>query len=127
MSLSLQFVPYNEIESLGSARRVHKLLDIVKQDKVVVLQGRLKKEEEKDLIEITMENIENKFKGVELAVIDEEGKDLEFLDKLKSDFFNLLLGDRSGFTIIGPSTVVKEIRRNPNKIELLTESKRKRK
>ncbi|MBI4440344.1 DUF2073 domain-containing protein [Candidatus Woesearchaeota archaeon] len=124
--LSLQFVPYQEIESLGSARRVHKLLDIVKQDKVVVLQGRLKKEEEKDLIEITMENISDKFKGIELAVIDEEGKDLAFFNKIKSEFYNLLLGDRRGFTIIGPSSVVKEIRRDPHKIELLTDSRKKK-
>ncbi|MFC1768804.1 DUF2073 domain-containing protein [Nanoarchaeota archaeon] len=124
--LSIQFVPYQEIENLGSARRVHKLLDIVKQDKVVVMQGRLKPEEEKDLIEITMENIDDKFKGIELAVVNPGGKDLEFLQKIKFDFYNVLLGDRSGFTIIGPSTVVKEIKKDPNKIELLTETKKRK-
>ena len=31
-----------------------------------------------------------------------------------------LIGNRDGVTIIGPSTVVKEVRRNPNKIELFT-------
>ena len=65
--LTLRFVPYAEIEYLTSARRVHKLLDIVKENKIVLLEGRLKKEEETDLIEITMENIDESFKGIELA------------------------------------------------------------
>jgi hypothetical protein len=33
---------------------------------------------------------------------------------------NLLLGNRQGMTIIGPATVVKEIKKDPNNIELLT-------
>jgi hypothetical protein len=60
--LTLQFVPYTEIEQLSSARRIQKLLNIVKQNKIVLLEGRLKKEEETDLIEITMEEIDDKFK-----------------------------------------------------------------
>ena len=43
--VTFQFVPYHEIEDLGSARRVKKLIDIVKQNKIVLLEGRLKKEE----------------------------------------------------------------------------------
>jgi hypothetical protein len=39
---------------------------------------------------------------------------------MKKEMVKFLIGHRDGVTIIGPSTVVKEIRRNPNKIELLT-------
>lgn len=122
--LTLQFVPYHEIEGLGSARRVKMLLDIVKKDKIVLLEGRLKKEEETDLIEITMEEIDDNFKGVELAVVNMENKDAQFLKKIKNNVVSMLLGDRQGFTIIGPATLVKEIKRDPNKIELLTQEAR---
>ena len=44
--LTIRFVPYNEIVDLSSARRIHKLLEIVKENKIVMLEGRLKKEEE---------------------------------------------------------------------------------
>jgi hypothetical protein len=119
--LTLQFVPYHEIEYLSSARRIHKLLDIVKQDKIVMLEGRLRKEEEADLIEITMENIDEKFKGIELAVINPEKKeDPSIIRKAKSKFMDMVLGDRQGFTIIGPANVVSEIKKNPDKIELYT-------
>lgn len=120
--LTLQFVPFHEIEDLGSARRVKKLIDIVKDNKIVLLEGRLKKEEETDLISIAMEEIgkSKKFKGIELATVDPQKEDAGLLKKVRSNMVGMLLGDRQGFTIIGPATVVKEIKRDPGKIELLT-------
>ena len=125
--VTLQFVPYHEIEDLGSARRVKKLIDIVKENKIVLLQGRLKKEEETDLISIAMEEFGNKFKGIELAVINPEEKEVAGIKKLKSNFFGFLLGDRQGLTIIGPASIVTEIKKDPNKIELYTKEVKKRK
>ena len=118
--VTLQFVPYHEIEDLGSARRVKKLIEIVKENKIVLLQGRLKKEEEADLIAITMEEIGDSFKGIELAVINPGYKDASGLKKVRNNFFGFLLGDRQGLTIIGPASIVKEIKKDPNKIELYT-------
>lgn len=127
MALTLQFIPYNEIESLGSARRVKKLLDIAKENKIILLEGRLKKEEETDLIAITMEEIDAKFKGIELAVINPSSKDKSFFKRIKSNVVNTMLGNRVGFTIIGPATIVKEIKKNPDKIELFTKDTKKKK
>src|SRR3989339_1607649 len=128
MSLTIQFVPYHEIEDLGSARRVKKLIDIVKENKIVLLQGRLKKEEETDLIAITMEEVGDRFKGIELAVINPENRDATGIKMVRNNFFGFLLGDRQGLTVIGPASIVKEIKKDPNKIELLTkEFKRKKK
>jgi hypothetical protein len=125
--ITLQFIPYTEIENLGSARRVKKIIDIVKQDKIVLLQGRLKKEEEKDLIEITMEEISDKFKGIELSVIYPENDQDGMFRRIRQGFMNAMLGDRQGITIIGPASVVKEIKKDPHKIELLTSEGRKKK
>jgi hypothetical protein len=126
--LTLRFVPYSEIEYLSSARRVHRLLDLVKENKIVLLEGRLKKEEEADLIEITMEKIDERFKGIELAVINPEQKEEKnVLRSMKSSFMNFMLGDRQGLTVIGPATVVSEIRKNPDKIELYTKDSGKKK
>ena len=125
--LTLRFVPYHEIEYLSSARRIHKLLDLVKEDKIVLLEGRLKKEEEADLIEITMENIDDGFKGIELAVVNPEQKDLGIFKKMKAGMMNTLLGDRTGLTVVGPATVVSEIKKNPNKIELYTKELKSKK
>ena len=126
--LTLRFVPYHEIEYLSSARRIHKLLDIVKEEKIVLLEGRLRKEEEADLIEITMENIDEKFKGIEIAVINPERKDdNSVFRKAKSTLMNAVLGDRQGMTVIGPATIVSVIKKNPDKIELYTREDDKKK
>jgi len=118
--VTFQFVPYSIVENLSPAKRVNKLLKIVKNNKIVIMEGRLKKQEEADLIEITMEEISPKFKGIELSVVYPEiGKHSGF-QKLKAGFVNMVLGDRQGLTIIGPASVVKRIEQNPNKIELFT-------
>ncbi len=120
MSLTLQFIPYAEIEGLSSLGRIRKILNATKEKKIVLLEGRLKKEEETELIKTTMEEINEEFKGIEIAVIYPEQKNLDFFRRIKSQFINMLLGDRQGLTIVGPASVVKEIKKDPNKIQLLT-------
>ena len=118
--VTFQFVPYVDIENLSSAKRVNKLLNIVKANKIVILEGRLKKQEEADLIEITMEMISKKFQGIEISVVYPDKNKKKGLKKMKAGMVNMLLGDRQGMTIIGPASVVKKIEQNPNKIELFT-------
>lgn len=126
--VTFQFVPFHEIEYLSSAKRVHKLMSIVKNEKIVIMAGRLKKQEEADLIELTMEEIGPNFSGVELSVIYPEKDQYEGMKRLKNTVVNMLMGDRQGFTIVGPASVVKKIVQNPNKIELFTkENQTKRK
>ncbi len=118
--LTLQFVPYAEIEHLDSSTRIDKLLDIVREDKIVLMQGRLKPEEETLLIQKTMEKIEEEFKGVEICTIFPQEKDLQLFKRLKKEMIKAILGNRDGITIIGPANIVKEIKRDINKIELFT-------
>ena len=126
MALTLQFVPYSDIESLKSTQRINKLLGIVKKNNVVLMQGRLKPEEETKLIQKTMEEITKEFKGIEICTIYPEVKTLNFRKKLKNEMLKMLLGNREGLTIIGPATIVKEIKRDPNKIQLFTFNTTKR-
>lgn len=120
--LTIQFIPYSEIETLDSNKRIAKILKLVKEEKIVLLEGKLKSKEETDLIKKTMESIDSKFKGIELSVINQDNiSNKRFFQKLKYLLLNLILGDRKGFTIIGPATIVKEIKNDPDKIQLLTE------
>ncbi len=120
---SIQFLPYAEIRDLNSNERIKKVLDIVLGNNILILQGRLKPEEETRLIGDTMAMIGHvkDFKGIELAVIESNGKkDTSVVEKLKRNIANTLTGgDLGAVTILGPATVVKEIKKNPKKIELL--------
>jgi len=118
--LTLEVVPYSQIQDLTSVGRIRKLLNIAKEEKIVVLQGRLKKDEEAELIRATMEEINADFKGIELAVIDSSNETVEGFGKVRKAVTNMLLGDQQGLTIIGPATIVKEIKKDPNKIQLFT-------
>ena len=118
---SIQFLPYSEIRTLNSSQRIKKILDIVLGNNILMIQGRLESEEETRLIEDTMAMIKHvkNFKGIELAVIGGNGNEGLF-GKVRANLVNAIAGgDIGAITIIGPATIVKEIKRNPKKIELL--------
>ena len=117
----MQFMPYSEIKNLDSDQRIKKILGIVLGNNILILQGKLDPEEEARLIGDTMAMIKHikNFKGIELAVISGNGNE-GFFGNFKRNLVNTISGgDLGAITIIGPATIVKEIKRNPKKIELL--------
>ncbi|MCX6746556.1 MAG: DUF2073 domain-containing protein [Candidatus Pacearchaeota archaeon] len=118
---SIQFLPYSEIRDLDSDERIRKILAIVLGNNILILQGKLSSVEEARLIGDTMAMIGHvkDFKGIELAVITGNERESIFR-KITSGLANALVGgDFGAITIIGPATVVKEMKRNPKRIELL--------
>jgi len=118
--LSIQFMPYSEIRNLSDDDRIKKILKIILGNNILLLQGRLKSVEETRLIGDTMAMIGHVkgFKGIELAVISNNRKEKLF-EKMKKGIVNAISGgDLGAVTIIGPATIIKEIKRNPKKIEL---------
>ena len=125
--LTFQIIPYGEISSLSSVGRIRKILNLAKQDKIILLQGRLDKEEEAELIKATMEEINKEFKGIELAVMDSlDNGALTGFDRLKGGVANMLLGNRGGLTLVGPANVVKKVKKNPKKLQFMIEESKKR-
>ena len=119
--LSLQVLPFAEVQHLSISERVKKILSLVLGNKIVILHGRLRAEEEARLIEDTMALVDHvkNFKGIELAVIEPDTKKSSFVDKFKHNIAKRLVGDSSALTVIGPASIIKEIKRDPRKIELL--------
>ena len=125
--LTFQIIPYGEISGLSSVGRIRKLLTLAKQDKIVLLQGRLDKEEEAELIKATMEEINKEFKGIELAVMDSlDNGALTGFDRLKGGVANMLLGNRGGLTLVGPANIIKKVKKNPKKLQFMIEESKKR-
>ncbi len=124
--LTLQYVPHQDFAQLPMEEKIRRILKSVKEGKILLIEGRLNPIEESELIKKTMSVITKDFKGVEIASIDYSPRDPALFEKLKKDFANFLLRRRPGLTIVGPATIVKEIRKDPSKIELLTMEKKKR-
>lgn len=119
---SIQFLPYSEIRNLNSDERIKKILGIVLGNYILVLQGRLLPEEETRLIGDTMAmtSYVKGFNGIELAVISGNGEEEGLVNKIRKQAVKLLSGgDLGAITIIGPATIVKDIKKDPKKIELL--------
>ncbi|MBI2148866.1 DUF2073 domain-containing protein [Candidatus Woesearchaeota archaeon] len=123
--LTLQYVPHHEFVSLSMDEKIRRILKSVKEDKILLIEGRLDHIEESELIKRTMQIISKSFKGIEIASIDYSFKG-DFVERLKKDIAHYLLRKRSGLTIVGPATIVKEIRKDPSKIELLTMEKKRK-
>jgi len=119
--LTLQFIPYSEIAKLDSVSRIKKLLRIILDNKIIILQGKLKPEEETRLIEDTMIMIGNikGFKGVELEVISQNPGEIGVIGKVKFGLAKALTGQQNALTIIGPATIVKEMKKDPKKLEVM--------
>lgn len=124
MPLTIQYVPFEEVSGLDPERKIQKLIKIVKQNKLVLMEGTLTSQEEADLIEETMETIDSKFKGVEITSLNPLEKNTKQIqDKIKQMFMQVIFGRRRGLTVIGPANIVREIRKDPNRIQLFLSNK----
>ncbi len=123
--ITLQYLPYHELMGLPLDDKIKKILRSVKEDRIILIEGRLAPFEESELIKRTMEQIDKKFKGIEICSVDYSPREQDLLELLRKKLAHFLLQKNDGLTIIGPATLVKEIKRDPNKIELLTLDKKK--
>ena len=119
--LRIHVMPFAEVKDMGISERVKKILDLVLGNKIVIFHGRLRAEEEARLIEDTMAMVDHirSFKGIELAVVAPDLREKGFFFKMKHGIAKSLVGDNSALTVIGPASVIKDIKRDPRKMELL--------
>lgn len=122
--VTIQFIPYAEIAYLTSYKRVKKLVDLSIENRILLIQGKLAPGEEVDLIEETMKYIgrskSSKFRGIELTTFSPKTKqNLPFFTAFREKVASAMLGNRDVITVIGPATIVREIKKDPTKIQLL--------
>jgi hypothetical protein len=120
-NLMIHFMPYSEIAHEDTLNRIKKIMGLVLDNRIIILQGRLRPEEETKLIENTMTLIGNikGFQGVEIAAISGESEHSTLFEKVRKNIARILVGEQDAITIIGPASIVKDIKRDPKKIELM--------
>ncbi len=122
--ITIQFIPYAEIAYISSFKRIKMLVNLAVENKILLIQGKLAPSEEADLIEETMKYIgkrgSSKFKGIELTTFSPQSSQaLSFFTTFKERVATTMFGNRDVITVIGPATIVREIRKDPTKIQLL--------
>ena len=119
--LTIHFMPYSEIAHEDAIGRIKKIMGLVLDQKIIILQGKLLPDEEARLIENSMTLIGNikDFQGIELATISGENEHRGLFNKVRHNIAKILIGEQDAITIIGPASVVKDITKDPKKIELM--------
>jgi len=113
MSVQIEFLSQKVLSNKSAAEKLNFILNSVKKDKIVVLEEPLSREEEAKLIEKTMGSVSKDFPGIEVSTLGESTEDL------RSTLIKMLGGRSSGLTVIGPSNLVKQVKKDPNKLQLL--------
>lgn len=123
--LTIHFMPYSEIAREDAIGRVKKIMNVVLDGRIVILQGRLKAEEETKLIENSMMMIGNVagFAGVEIATLSGEDDNRTVFEGIRRNIARILVGEQDAITVIGPASVVGEMKKDPKKVELLLSRK----
>jgi len=122
MDIELEFISSDVLSGKKPAEKMDFLLKKIKSNKIIVVEESLSSQEEALLIEATMKQISKKFPGVEISTLRERSA-----DGFKEKVIKMLGGRTGGLTVIGPSTLVKEMRREPQRISVLAGEKAKKK
>ena len=126
--MGVQILSHNLFNKLNKNEKLKEILKIVKSGDLVLIEGSLTPEFELELTNKTLEKINEKFSGIEFANLNNKDEKTKNIFKIvKNKLINILLKDRIGLTIIGPSKIIKSIKSNPEKLEVLFKEKIKKK
>jgi len=117
MKIELEFVSSDVLNPMGEDSKIEYIIDKIKKDKILITDDSLSHKEEARLIEETMKRINENFPGIEVSTLKETKHG--FREKL----IRLLGGKTGGLTIIGPSKLIKRIKKEPQQILVLAERK----
>lgn len=116
MKIELEFISSDMLGSKSGSEKMNFILDKIKENKILVIEESLSSLEESRLIEATMRQINEEFPGIEVSTL--KGKTEK---GVKKGLIKFLGGRTGGLTIIGPSRLIKRIKKEPEQISMIAE------
>jgi hypothetical protein len=115
MNLKIKFLPYEKYKKDGFESFAKDL----EHGTIILIDAKLKPDEEARIITDTMKKVSERFRGIELNSLDFKGENgARVLERIKNGFIELMLGRRRGMTLIGPARIVQKIQKNPEELLL---------
>jgi len=115
--LKIKFIPYEKFKREGFKSFIKDL----QERTIILIDAKLSADEETSIIEETMRKISSRFTGIELNSLEVAANSpLASIDGVRNMLLERMTGKKRGLTIIGPSKVVREIRKNPEELLLYT-------
>ena len=138
MKLEMEFISSKAFAEKSMGERVKFILSNVKKNRLIVIDGILKPEEELKLVEETMKHVDDKFSGIEICSLRKELKGykavfqkfidsipkeriLQLIKKLTKKDLKITPDLKDGLTFIGPSSIIKKIKRREDSFKILAE------
>jgi len=139
MKLEMDFISSESFVDKTPKERVNLILKRVKKNKIVVIEGILDPQLEMYLIENTMKSVNDGFTGIEVCSLRKKTKlpwkiMERIMNSLPTDviegFVRFLTGKsiklnksglKRGLTLIGPSKIIKKIKKNKKSFSVLAE------
>ena len=114
MEIQIEFITAEVLAGLSVQEKMSYVLEHVKEDKILVIEEGMSPLEETALIKATMEEVSQKFPGIEVSTLREKTE-----EGIKEKLIRLLGGRIGGLTVIGPSRIIREIKKDPRRITML--------
>jgi len=135
VNLKMDFVSSNVLNEKSEKSRIKYVLEIVSDGTILVTDGVMAPTEELNLIRETMRRVDSGFPGIEVCSLKRETegyqKILEQVSEQKHRVQKILSKIRGrdppkinlkyGMTLIGPSRLIKEIKKNPDSFSVFAE------
>jgi hypothetical protein len=114
MEIQLEFISADVLSGMSTEEKMNYVLEHVKEDKILVIEEGMSAVEEGALIQATMAQISKKFTGIEVSTLRETTE-----DGIRQRLIRMLGGKTGGLTVIGPSKLVRQIKKDPKRITML--------
>jgi hypothetical protein len=115
-NIELEFISSDILDEKKGEDKMKYILDKVRENKILVMEESLSSTEEAKLIEETMRSISEKFSGIEVSTLREKSD-----SGIREKIIKLLGGRTGGLTVIGPSKLIKQIKKEPKRISVLAD------
>ncbi|GIU70211.1 MAG: hypothetical protein KatS3mg002_1447 [Candidatus Woesearchaeota archaeon] len=115
--LKIRYISQANLNNLNTQAKINLLLHHIRNNDIIITEGRLKSKDEAELIRRTMTELHNNFEifnGIEIASIQNKIPEKKAFNKI----FNIFNNEPKGITIIGPASIISEMRQEQEYVEL---------
>jgi len=125
--IQIEFLSTEVLSQQEGDAKIAYLVSNLKKGKILVLEDPLSNSEETLLIEATMKKVTPGFPGIEIGTLGATagGNGGGELRDLRSSIIRILGGKPRGLTVIGPSQLVRQIKRDPESLSLFAGERRR--
>lgn len=118
--IQIEFIGKQKLEDTGFDEKLEMILGEVRDGKILVLEESLQPQEKRQLIESSMEAVDDEFPGIEFSSLENPG---DFFDKLVDNLFSLVGRQRKkGLTIVGNSNVMEKVKEERESVSLIAKT-----